>query len=56
MKDAKGKLEGILKKYKNSSESDELELLKCKVLLDLSKLEEADEKADKLIKKKSNLS
>ena len=45
----------ILKKYKNHPESDELELLRSKVLIDLFKLNEAEEKVNKLIRKKSKI-
>ena len=55
IKNTKKELENILIKYKNSPESDELELLKSKVLIDLFKLKEAEEKVNKLITKKSKL-
>ena len=52
IKNTKKELENILIKYKNSPESDELELLKSKVLIDLFKLKEAEEKVNSFMMQK----
>lgn len=46
-------LDELLKKYDNAVSSDEAELLKSKLLIEMSKLNEAEEKIDRLIREGS---
>lgn len=49
----KKNLEDLLEKHQGVSPSDRIEVLKARVLIDLRKLDKADEIADRLIQKKS---
>ncbi len=49
------KLEELLKKYDKAVSSDEAELLKSKLLVEISRFKEAEEKIDYLIDKESDL-
>lgn len=48
-------LDELLKKYDSAVSSDEAELLKSKLLLEMSKLKEAEEKIDRLIRDESRV-
>lgn len=49
------KLEELLKKYDKAVSSDEAELLKSKLLVEISRFKQAEEKIDYLINKESNV-
>lgn len=48
-------LEALLGKYKDKTSSDALELLKSKLLIEISRFNDANQKIDELINKKSDL-
>ncbi|UCH97732.1 MAG: TlpA family protein disulfide reductase [Candidatus Aminicenantes bacterium] len=48
-------LEELLKKYENKTSSDTAELLKSRLLIEISRFNEANQKVDELINKKSDL-